>query len=100
MKFRTILCTLLLAAAPAFAKPEPIVPVPPDYVLDKQLEGEDPFDISKPVFSQDNSFVAAFMSSPHLLNVWETKTGKIVASIQENVHGMDAADGLEFTPDG
>jgi hypothetical protein len=100
LKFRSLLCTLLLAAAPAFAKPEPIVPVPPDYVLDKQLEGEDPLDIAKPVFSQDNSFVAAFMASPHLLNVWETKTGKIVASIAEDVHGMDAADGLEFTPDG
>ena len=100
MKIRSILLTLLLAAAPAFAKPEPIVPCPPDYVMDKQLEGEDPFDILKPVFSQDNSFVAAFMSSPHLLNVWETKTGKIDASIPESVHGCDAADGLEFTPDG
>jgi len=100
MKIRSILLTLLLAAAPAFAKPEPIVPCPPEYVLDKQLEGEDPTEIGKPVFSADNSFVAAFLQSPRILTVWETKTGKIVASITEEVHGVDACDGLEFTPDG
>ena len=100
MKIRSILLTMLLAAAPAFAKPEPIVPCPPEYVLDKQLEGEDPTEIGKPVFSADNSFVAAFLQSPRILTVWETKTGKIVASIAENVHGVDACDGLEFTPDG
>lgn len=100
MKIRSILLTMLLAAAPAFAKPEPIVPCPPEYVLDKQLEGEDPTEIGKPVFSADNSFVAAFLQSPRILTVWETKTGKIVASITEEVHGVDACDGLEFTPDG
>ncbi|MBT9586403.1 hypothetical protein IV102_23875 [bacterium] len=99
---KTNLCLMILwcLAALAWAKPEPVVPVPPDYVLDKQLEGEDPFDIAKPVFSPDNSFVAAFMHSPRVVTVWETRTGKVVAQIAEDVHHVDGADGLEFSTDG
>lgn len=100
MRFRLLLLMLLSLATLAWARPEPIVPVPPDYILDKQLEGEDPFDIVKPVFSPDNSFVAAFMHSPRTLVVWDTKTGKQVASIADSVHGLDATDGIEFSLDG
>lgn len=97
---RILFWVLLVFSGLAWAKPEPIIPVPPEYVLDKQLEGEDPFDIAKPVFSPDNAWVAAFLHSPRTLTVWDTKTGKVVAQIPESVHGLDAVDGLEFSNDG
>jgi hypothetical protein len=40
------------------------------------------------------------MHSPRVLTVWDTKTGKVVAQIPEDVHHLDAVDGLEFSNDG
>ncbi len=74
--------------------------MPPAYVMDKQLEGEDPFDIVKPVFSPDGTHLAAFLHSSHTLMVWDTKTGQVSAKLEESVHGLDALDGLEFSNDG
>lgn len=88
----------ILPTTPVLAKPE--VPVPPAYVMDKQLEGEDPFDIVKPVFSPDSAYVAAFMHSSHELVIWDSKTGKVAAKWEESSHGYDAIDGLEFSNDG
>ena len=97
---QTLLLLWILLSVGAGVWAKPIVPVPPDYVLDKQLPGEDAFDIAKPVFSPNNAFVAAFMHSSHTLTVWDTKSGKVVAQLEQTVHGLDSVDGLEFSPDG
>ena len=78
----------------------PVVPVPPEYVQDKQLPGEDPFSIEKPAFSPDNRYVAAFMHGSKKLTVWDTKTGQVVKEFGEDVHKMDSLDGLEWSKDG
>ena len=79
---------------------QPIVPIPPEYILDKQLPGEDPFSISRPTFAPDGLHVAAFIHSTRLLTVWDVKTGKVVAEIPEAVHSFIGVDGLEFSTNG
>lgn len=96
-----LLLIILFLLAPVTAQ-EKIVPCPPDYIQipDKQLAGEDPYEIGKSVFSPKNDYVAAFFYTTKVLTVWEVKTGQVVAQIPDSVHGMDALDGLEFTNDG
>lgn len=96
-----LLLILLILLAPVTAQ-EKIVPCPPEYVQipDKQLPGEDPYEISKVVFSPKNDYVAAFFHTTKTFTVWEVKTAQVVAQIPDSVHGLDACDGLEFTDDG
>lgn len=91
-----VLLLLLLLCAPVLAREE-IIPVPPDFVLDKQLPGEDPFWIERPTFSPDGKLVAAFLNKT--VTVWDVKSGQVVATVAAEVHGMDALDGLEFNND-
>ncbi|MBI3930337.1 MAG: WD40 repeat domain-containing protein [Armatimonadetes bacterium] len=88
------LCLVLPAAA------EVIVPVPPEFILDKQLPGEDPFAVDKPCFSPDGKLVAGLMHSSRKVTVWDIAAGKVVAEIPDSVHGLDAVDGLDFSNDG
>lgn len=98
---RLLLFSILsLSLGGVSALAQPIVPIPPDYVLDKQLPGEDPFSISRPTFAPDGLHVAAFVHSTRLLTVWDVKTGKVVAEIPEGVHGFGGVDGLEFSTNG
>ncbi len=78
----------------------PVMPHPPRFVQLKQLEGNDPFSIQRPVFSDDSRYVAAWVHSSKTLTVWDVKTGKVVARVPESVHGLDSVDGLEFSLDG
>ncbi len=72
----------------------------PQYVLDKQLPGEDPFSISRPTFDPQGQRVAAFVHGARVLTVWDAKTAKVLAQIPESVHKFDGVDGLEFSLDG
>jgi hypothetical protein len=99
-----IVVLLLILSRSSWAAPKaasgPIVPTPPELVLDKQLPGEDPYWIYRPTFSPDNKYVAAFMSSSKTITIWDTATAKVVKEIPDSVHQMDALDGLEFSNDG
>lgn len=88
----------LVVALPGLA--QPIVSIPPEYILDKQLPGEDPFSISRPTFSPDGLHVAAFIHGSRILTVWDVKTGKVEAEIPESVHSFIGVDGLEFSTNG
>ena len=98
---RLLLLSILGLGLGGFPAPaQPIIPIPPDYILDKQLPGEDPFSIARPTFAPDGLHVAAFIHSTRLLTVWDVKTGKVVAEIPEGVHGFSGVDGLEFSTNG
>jgi WD40 repeat protein len=90
----------LALAVPSLAQQQPTVAIPPEYILDKQLPGEDPFSISRPTFSPDGLQVAAFIHGARQLTVWDVKTGKVLAEIPESVHGFIGVDGLEFSTNG
>jgi hypothetical protein len=90
----------LVLAASAPAQQQPIAPIPPEYILDKQLPGEDQFSISRPTFSPDGQHLAAFIHGTRVLTVWNVKTGKVVAEIPESVHTFIGVDGLEFSTSG
>ncbi|MGE0493343.1 MAG: WD40 repeat domain-containing protein [Vulcanimicrobiota bacterium] len=92
-----IFLLVLLTSALAMAE---VVPVPPQFVEPVQLPGEDPFSISKPAFSPDGAYVAAYIHGAKMLTVWDVKTQKVVAEIPESVHGVDSPDGLDFSLDG
>lgn len=102
MRYRIFsLAVLYLALAlPSLAQQQPVVSVPPEYVLDKQLPGEDPFSISRPTFSPDGLQVAAFIHGSRVLTVWDVKSGKVLAEVPESVHGFIGVDGLEFSTNG
>lgn len=85
---------LLLLSSFAWAQ------VAPQYVLDKQLPGEDPFSISRPTFDPQGQRVAAFVHGARVLTVWDAKSAKVLAEIPESVHKFDGVDGLEFSLDG
>ncbi|MBP7866140.1 MAG: hypothetical protein KA419_09340 [Acidobacteria bacterium] len=86
-------------ATPA-AAPEKIVPCPPDFVLEKELPGEDPFWVYRPTFSPDGLTAAGFLHSSHKILIWDLKTAKVIKEYDESVHGMPALDGFEYTADG
>ena len=85
-----IFLLVLLTSAMAMAE---VVPVPPRFIDPVQLPGEDPFSISKPAFSPDGAYVAAFVHGAKMLTVWDVKTQKVVAEIPESVK-----NGLEIIP--
>jgi WD40 repeat protein len=99
-RFLLLSVFFLLPSSLAWAQQPAIVSMPPEYVLDKQLPGEDPFSISRPTFDPAGLHVAAFMHSTRVLTVWDVKTGKVVAEIPETVHKMDGVDSLEFSTNG
>ncbi|MEW6281339.1 MAG: hypothetical protein AB1758_22200, partial [Candidatus Eremiobacterota bacterium] len=95
-----LMLAFLAFLGPAWARDE-IVPTPPEFVLDKQLPGEDPYWIYRPTFSPDGKLVAGFMSSSRILTVWDVKTGQVLKQIGPEVHLYpDSLDGLEFSLDG
>lgn len=96
----SLICLFLVALAlPSLAKDE-IVPVPPDFELDKQLPGEDPYWIIRPTFSPDGKYVVSFFNGSKKLTVWEVASGKVLKEYGEDVHKLDSVDGMEWTLDG
>ncbi len=75
-------------------------PVPPDFILDKQLPGEDPYWMYRPQFSPDGKHAACFASSPKKIVIWNLDEGKIEKEIEESVHGMPGLDGYTYSKDG
>ncbi len=97
MRVLSLICLILLGLVlPLRAE---IVPVPPDFELDKQLPGSDPYWIIRPTFSYDGKYIAGFFNSTKVLTVWEVASGKVVKEIGPGVHKLDSIDGLEFTLD-
>jgi hypothetical protein len=74
--------------------------VVPKFTLDKTLPGEDQFSWSRPTFSPDSKFVAAFAHSTKTVTVWNVKSGEKVAEVKDSVEGFDGVDGFAFTNDG
>lgn len=100
MRSRILLTLIwLLALLPALAKDE-IIPTPPDFVLDKQLPGSDPYWIERPTFSPDGKVVAGFFNGSKMLTVWDVASGQVLKEIGPDVHQLDSIDGLEFSHDG
>ncbi len=77
-----------------------IVPAPPVFTLDKQLPGEDQFSWSRPTFSGNSKFVAAFAHTTKTVTVWDVASGKVAGTVPLEAHGFDGVDGFEFTNDG
>jgi WD40 repeat protein len=95
-------CIVAALCQPAWAAGgAPVISaVPPDFILDKQLPGEDPYWVYRPVFSPDGRFAAGFLHSSHKIIIWNLEEGKIIKEIDESVHGMPALDGWEYSRDG
>lgn len=74
--------------------------VPPDFILDKQLPGEDPYWMYRPQFSPDGKHAACFAHSSHKIIIWNLDEGKIEKEIEESVHGMPGLDGYVYSKDG
>lgn len=100
MRVLKLICFLLLALALPVAAKDEIVPVPPDFVLDKQLPGSDPYWIERPTFSPDGKVVVGFFNGSKMLTVWDVATGQVLKEIGPDIHGLDSIDGMEFTRDG
>ena len=79
---------------------EPIVPAPPEFTLDKTLPGEDQFSWSRPTFSPNSKYVAAFAHTTKTVTVWDVASGEKVAEIKDSVEGFDGVDGFAFSNDG
>ncbi|MDQ7823403.1 MAG: WD40 repeat domain-containing protein [Candidatus Eremiobacteraeota bacterium] len=73
---------------------------PPDFVLLKQLPGEDPYWIYRPIFSPDGKLAAGFMHSPAKIVIWDLEKGTVIKEIEQSVHGMPGLDGWAFSKDG
>lgn len=82
------------------AQAQTIVPVPPEFTLDKQLQGEDQFSWARPTFSGNSKFVAAFAHTSKTVTVWDVATGQVAGTVALEAHGFDGVDGFEFTNDG
>lgn len=100
MRILKLICLVLVALALPVAAKDEIVPVPPDFVLDKQLPGSDPYWIERPTFSPDGKVVVGFFNGSKMLTVWDVATGQVLKEIGPDVHGLDSIDGMEFTLDG
>ena len=98
MTFLSIALLLPLIAACHAA--EAIIPVPPDFIKDKELPGEDPYWVYRPAFSPDQRYAAGFLHSSAKIVIWDLKEGKIIKEFEESIHGMPALDGYEFSLDG
>lgn len=99
MRALSLFLILIVLALPTLARDE-ILPVPPDFVLDKQLPGSDPYWMYRPTFSPDGKYLVAFVTGTKVLNVYDVASGQLVKELGEDVHKMDAMDGMEFTRDG
>jgi len=99
--FYSILLTAVLAvclAGPSIS--QEIAPAPPEFTLHKQLEGTDQFSWSRPTFSPDSKYVAAFAHTGKVVTVWDVASGKVVGTVKPEDHGFDGVDGFEFSNDG
>ncbi len=92
--------SLFVLASSQLSLAQPVVPKPPEFTLHKQLPGEDQFSWSRPTFSPDSKYVAAFAHTSKTVTVWEVASGKVVGQIKDSVEGFDGVDGFEFSNDG
>jgi len=97
-RFKWVGLFLLLGLQMAVA--QTIVPAPPEFTLDKKLAGEDQFSWSRPTFSPDSKYVAAFAHTGKVVTVWDVAGGEKVAEVKESVEGFDGVDGFAFSNDG
>lgn len=101
--FQVLLMTAiaaLLLVKPCCAAQTAAGPVPPDFILEKSLPGEDPYWMYRPQFSPDAKHAACFASSSHRIVIWNLETAKIEKEIEESVHGMPGLDGYTYSNDG
>jgi len=98
--FTLLLFLLSFSVSYAASTVAAVTSVTPDYVLDKQLPGEDPYWVYRPIFSPDGKYAAGFLHSPHKIIIWDLAAGKIIKEVEESVHGMPGLDGWAFSKDG
>ena len=77
-----------------------VVPRPPQFVMQKQLPGQDPYWVYRPTFSPDNRYAAGFLHSSKKIIIWDLKEDRIETQIPQSMHGMPGLDGYEFSKDG
>ena len=99
-KSRFMLAGLFLMLGLQVALAQTIVPAPPEFTLDKKLPGEDQFSWSRPTFSPNSKYVAAFAHTGKVVTVWDVASGEKMAEVKESVEGFDGVDGFAFSNDG
>ena len=99
-KFFSVLLSLVALIGFQASLAQEVVPVPPQFTLDKKLPGEDPFSWTRPIFSPNGKYVAAFAHSNKTVTVWDVASGEVVAEVKDSVEGFDGVDGFDFNLDG